>query len=687
MIEFVFTIDYEIYGNGIGSLDELVYKPARRLKSIFENYDARFVAFVEVAELEKIEAFGTDQAISLVKQQVKEFYRDGFEIGLHLHPQWSNAHYHDGRWCLDLDEYNLCTLPRTRIAEIVDGSLAYLRHMVGQSDFTPLSFRAGNWLFQPTQTAASVLSEKGIKIDSSVFKGGLQRNHRMDYRVALKNGYYWPFSHDVNKLDPTGPLIEVPIHAELVPPWRMWTTKRMALGNQYGTTAQSSRQKLTRIFDFLRIRYPLKLDFSRMSLDEMISMIDKVIREDRERPESYRPVVAIGHTKDRTDPDAVGSLLSFLQTRRITVSTFTDIYPRLASLTSQNDSGMPSCRESALNSQVQKATASCVEGNFMSENSARVFQALPAPGKKSKPVAQELRLVLVTPARNEAAFIEETIKSVVDQIVQPVRWVIVSDGSTDGTDEIVAAYAATHDWIKLVRLPERQERNFAGKVNAFNAGYATLSGLDYNVIGNLDADISVDKGHFEFLLEKLSENPKLGVAGTPFREGRRQYDYRFTSIEHVSGACQLFRRECFEQIGGYKPIKTGGIDLVAVISARMKGWQTRSFVEKASTHHRKMGTAKHNALVAIFHGGFTDYTHGSDPVWEVFRCMYQMTRWPIVLSGSFCLAGFLWAMVSRTDRVVSPEFIQFRRIEQRRRLRNFFKQFPSGLSHKPQPHL
>src|SRR2546427_6652048 len=161
--------------------------------------------------------------------------------------------------------------------------------------------------------------------------------------------------------------------------------------------------------------------------------------------------------------------------------------------------------------------------------------------------------VLITPARNEAKFIELAIKSVVGQTVRPAKWVIVSDGSTDGTDDIVSKYAAEHAWMELVRMPERRERHFAGKVNAFNAGYARVAGLDHDVIGNLDGDVEFEEGYFDFLLKKFAENPRLGVAGTPFREGSFQYDYRFTSIEHVSGQCQLFRRECFEEIGGYIP--------------------------------------------------------------------------------------------------------------------------------------
>lgn len=300
----------------------------------------------------------------------------------------------------------------------------------------------------------------------------------------------------------------------------------------------------------------------------------------------------------------------------------------------------------------------------------------PTPESLLDPVTDRsgssLRLALVTPARNEAQFIEQTIQSVIGQTIRPVKWVIVSDGSTDGTDGIVACYLLDHPWIELIRTPERRERHFAAKVHAFNAGYSRLAGLDFDIVGNLDADITFNSNYFQFLLARFAEDPQLGVAGTPFFEDGRSYNYRFTSLQHVSGACQLFRKECFESIGGYTPIETGGVDLVAVVTSRMKGWQTRTFMEQSCIHHRSMGTAKRSIFASCFHGGYTDYTHGCDLVWELFRSLYQMSRGPIVLGGGACLAGYIWALAT-TSRVVSDDIVEYRKLEQRRRLRDFMK--------------
>lgn len=328
MIECIFTIDYEIYGNGEGSLNEHVYTPAERLATIFRKWNVRFVSFVEVAELEMMETEGTDPAIDLVKQQMQNFYKDGFELGLHIHPQWYNAHYESGRWLLDYSEYNLCTLPQERITDIVNRSVTYMQNTLKESKFIPLSFRAGNWLFQPTKTAARVLAETGIKIDSSVFKGGLQHQHSLDYRRCLKNGYYWTFSEQVDVPDPNGTLLELPTHTKMVPIWKMLTTKRINMQRRTPSSDYSRTNHLLRLKDFLRFSHPLKLDFCRMTMDELTRMIDGVIKEDKESPDLFKPIVIIGHTKDLVDFETVESFLLYLLKNGIKVSTFGDVYKR-----------------------------------------------------------------------------------------------------------------------------------------------------------------------------------------------------------------------------------------------------------------------------------------------------------------------------------------------------------------------
>jgi glycosyltransferase involved in cell wall biosynthesis len=284
---------------------------------------------------------------------------------------------------------------------------------------------------------------------------------------------------------------------------------------------------------------------------------------------------------------------------------------------------------------------------------------------------------LITAARDEAAYIELTLKSVVAQIARPIRWIIVSDGSTDGTDEIVKKYAADHPWIELMRMPERRERHFGGKAQAVNAAYATIRHLQFQAIGNLDGDVSFDETYFAYLLGRLDQDPALGIVGTSFREnGNQAYDYRFASDENVPGPCQLFRRECFEQIGGYAPMKHGGVDHVALITARMSGWKTRAFTDRAFIHHRPMGKAQHSTLGASFNSGIKDYRLGGHPIWEVFRVAYQIANKPILLGALGLGGGYLWAAVRRVERQVPPELVAFHRHEQMRRLGRFLKGLP-----------
>ena len=284
-----------------------------------------------------------------------------------------------------------------------------------------------------------------------------------------------------------------------------------------------------------------------------------------------------------------------------------------------------------------------------------------------------LTYVLITAARNEEAFIEKTIESVITQTVLPKKWVIVSDGSTDRTDQIVQAYANERDWIELIRMPERKERHFGGKAHAFNVGWESVEDLKYDFIGNLDADVSFGEDLFGYLLDKCERDPQLGVVGTDYIEDTfHSSKDSYINVHHVNGQCQLFRRKCFEDIGGYVPIKEGGIDWVAVTTARMKGWETYSFPDRTYIHHRKMGTGNSNLLKSRFHYGKKDYFCGTHPVWQICRVAFQMTKRPYVIGGLFLLSGYFWAWVANTERPVTKELMNFHRKEQMKRLRQLF---------------
>ena len=308
-----------------------------------------------------------------------------------------------------------------------------------------------------------------------------------------------------------------------------------------------------------------------------------------------------------------------------------------------------------------------------------------APSMRDESVEKRTALpkyVLVTPSRNEASFIEKTLESVVRQTVLPAKWVIVNDGSTDETGAVAAKYAEKYPWIEVVNLPVRQERNFAAKVNAFNAGQERVKDLDYELIGNLDSDVSLEEDHFEFLLLKFKDDARLGVAGTVFKE-ESGYNSETDSSEgqlHVSGQCQLFRRQCFEEIGGYFANKAGGIDWIAVTTARMKGWKTRSFREKSFFHHRHLGTAERSVFAAAFSYGEKDYYLGGHPIWELFRVGFRMLKRPYFIEGFGLGLGYGWAAVRRLRRPIPKELMAFHRREQMRKLKAIFR---SILTFKP----
>jgi len=287
--------------------------------------------------------------------------------------------------------------------------------------------------------------------------------------------------------------------------------------------------------------------------------------------------------------------------------------------------------------------------------------------------------VLVTPARNEEGLIEKTIESVIRQTVLPAKWVIVDDGSTDATADRVRPYASRYPWLELIQRPRRRERSFAGKVHAFNAGYQEVTAIHHEIVGNLDADVSFESDYLAFLLGKFADDPRLGVAGTVFlSDGYSSERDSFEGHSHVAGPCQLFRRRCWEEIGGYVPHAAGGVDWIAVTAARMHGWRTESFRERSYVHHRHLGTAERNPVSAMFSYGEKDYYLGGHPLWELFRVAFRATKRPYVVGGLAIGLGYCWALLRRTERPVSADLVRFHRREQMAKLQAILRSILAG---------
>jgi biofilm PGA synthesis N-glycosyltransferase PgaC len=278
--------------------------------------------------------------------------------------------------------------------------------------------------------------------------------------------------------------------------------------------------------------------------------------------------------------------------------------------------------------------------------------------------------VLVTPARNEREFIELTIKSIISQTVKPRLWVIVSDRSDDGTDEIVSGYAKSNSFIRLVRNDKPSERNAAAKVQAINIGISALGNTEYAYLGNLDADVSFGEAYFETLLRHFESDKKLGIiGGRIFQLDRKGNALEQNSNEEsVAGAIQFFRKECFEQIGGYRSIPGGMEDGIAEITARYHGWKTRSFKGLPVLHHRELGTVGRSIFQARFNNGLTEYLVGFGFVYHVVRALLRVFEKPYLLGSILLLSGYAWGVLSRMPKVVPDELIRFIRQEQMTRL-------------------
>jgi len=277
--------------------------------------------------------------------------------------------------------------------------------------------------------------------------------------------------------------------------------------------------------------------------------------------------------------------------------------------------------------------------------------------------------VLMTAAYNEEANIEKTIESVLSQTQLPNRWVIVSDGSSDRTDEIVQPYSKEHDFIRFLRVPRSPGRSFRSKVIALRTGTKLLEDVTFEFIGNLDADVSVGSSYFKDLIAHFERRPELGLAGGfVYEDTCGEFQSRKSNrVYSVAHAAQLVRRSCYEAIGGYAVLEYGGEDWHAQTCAKMKGWEIEALPELKIFHHRHTGEGD-NLVRHKFRQGKMDYSLGSDPLFEILKCLERLGERPFFIGSIARLVGFAWSCVCRDKRPVSEEFIAFLRREQKQKV-------------------
>jgi glycosyltransferase involved in cell wall biosynthesis len=286
----------------------------------------------------------------------------------------------------------------------------------------------------------------------------------------------------------------------------------------------------------------------------------------------------------------------------------------------------------------------------------------------------KIRYALITAARDEDMYIEKTIRSVISQIILPEKWVIVSDGSIDHTDEIVSRYTAKNKFIILIHTNKHNTRNFTSKVDAIKTGYARLKDSQYDFLGILDADVSFAPNYYECVIQEFQKNPKLGIAGgliSDVCDGKCiQWLTRLGSS--VGGPIQMFRRQCYEDIGGLKPLEQGGEDAVAEFMARMHGWEVTTFPNVKVSHYRRIGTQGRSIWHARFIFGVREYLIGYHPIFEIAKCIRRVVQSPYVIGSLLWLIGYFWASLRRYKRTLSQDIIKFIRNEQISLLRGPF---------------
>lgn len=276
------------------------------------------------------------------------------------------------------------------------------------------------------------------------------------------------------------------------------------------------------------------------------------------------------------------------------------------------------------------------------------------------------KYVIISPVRNEEDFLAKTIHSVASQKILPQEWIMVNDGSSDRTEEIIKECLQRYSWIKLINL---EDRGFyypgTGVVHVFEKGYEQLHEKDWDFLVKLDCDLEFDKDYFESVFLEFENNPLLGIAsGCMYNLHNGRLIRETAQVDHPFGASKVYRRDCWEDLGGLIPVP--GWDLADILKAQMLNWETRCFFDLEVTHFRPGGSRRKGVLRPKFIQGRFEYRHGYAFYFTFFKAGYNIFKKPVIIGSIAKICGYIYAFILREPYLFDAEMRRFLRKKHRK---------------------
>lgn len=279
------------------------------------------------------------------------------------------------------------------------------------------------------------------------------------------------------------------------------------------------------------------------------------------------------------------------------------------------------------------------------------------------------RFTVISPVRNEADFLPQTVACMVQQSLRPTQWILVNDGSNDNTGNVLTHVAREHGWVTVINRTDRGFRQAGtGVIEAFYDGYSKIADDAWQFLVKFDGDLTFPPDYFEQCLRKFAAEPKLGIGGGTICQqlnGKLEAESKIDPAFHVRGATKIYRRECWVQIGGL--IRAPGWDTVDEVKANMLGWTTRTFPDLRLVHHRPAGAA-YGTWSNLIKNGRANYVAGYHPLFMMAKCLRRSFEKPYVVEGCGLLLGFVSGYLNRVPRVDDKRLIKYFRRQQLNRL-------------------